>query len=106
MNAVIEKYQSLAALTSKMRDAAARGEWDELAELEEHSRETVAEMKRLDLTPIDENTRLSKVALIKKILADDAAIRSQTEPWMAQLQRIMSNARSENRLLKAYSASF
>lgn len=106
MNAVIEKYQSLAALTSKMRDAAARGEWDELAELEEQSRETVAEMKRLDLTPLDENTRLSKVALIKKILADDAAIRSQTEPWMAQLQRIMSNARSENRLLKAYSASF
>jgi flagellar protein FliT len=105
MNAVIEKYQSLAYLTGKMREAAALGEWDELVELEEQSREQVAEMKRLDLSPIDENTRLSKVALIKKILADDAAIRSQTEPWMAQLQRIMTNARSENRLLKAYSGS-
>lgn len=102
MNAVIEKYQSLATLTSKMRAAAALGEWDELVELEEQSRVLVVEMKALDLAPIDESTRLSKVALIKKILSDDAAIRSQAEPWMAHLQRIMSNARSENRLLKAY----
>lgn len=102
MNAVIEKYESLAEITGKMRDAAAQGEWDLLVELEEQSREQVAAMKLLDMAPIDEATRLRKVALIKKILADDAAIRSQAEPWMAQLQRIMNNARSENRVQKAY----
>ena len=104
MNPVIEKYESLAGITGKMREAAAQGEWDLLAELEEQSRARVAEMKKLDLSPIDEATRLRKVSLIKKILADDAAIRSQTEPWMAQLQRIMDNARSESRVQKAYSA--
>jgi flagellar protein FliT len=103
MNAVIEQYESLANITAQMREAAMQGDWDRLSELEEQSRVRVAEMKALDLKPIDETTRLRKVALIKKILADDAAIRGQAEPWMAQLQRIMNNARSEDRLQKAYS---
>lgn len=102
MNPVIEKYESLANITGKMREAAAQGDWDLLSELEAQSSAKVAEMKVLDLAPINEATRLRKVALIKKILADDAAIRSQAEPWMAQLQRIMGNARSENRVQKAY----
>ena len=103
MNPVIEKYESLAGITGKMREAAAQGEWDLLVELEEQSRTEVAVLKTLDLTPSDEATRLRKVALIKKILADDAVIRSKTELWMDQLQRIMNNARSEDRLQKAYS---
>ncbi len=103
MNAVIEKYEILSSITGKMRDAAAQGEWDLLIELEEQSKRLVAEMKTMDLTPVDEATRLRKVALIRKILADDAAIRSKTELWMEELQRIMNNARSETKLQKAYS---
>lgn len=102
MNAVIEKYELLSSVTGKMREAAAQGEWDLLIELEEQSRDHVAQMKMLDLAPADEATRVRKAALIKKILADDAVIRSQTEQWMAQLQRIMNNARSEDKLQKAY----
>lgn len=104
MNAVIEQYESLASITGKMREAAAQGDWDLLVELEKQSSARVEEMKILDLSPIDEATRLRKVALIKRILADDAQIRSYTEPWMAQLQRIMNSARSEARLQQAYSA--
>ena len=104
MNAVIKKYELLAAITAKMRAAAIQDEWDLFVELEEQSSEQVAELKVMDLTPIDEATRLQKVVLIKKILADDAAIRSTMEPWMAQLQRIMESARSEDRLQKAYTA--
>ena len=104
MNAVIKKYELLAAITAKMRAAAIQDEWDLFVELEEQSSEQVAELKVMDLTPIDEATRLQKVVLIKKILADDAAIRSKMEPWMAQLQRIMESARSEYRLQKAYTA--
>jgi flagellar protein FliT len=106
MNAVIEKYESLATITAQMREAAMQGDWDLLSELEEQSSAHIAEMQVLDLKPVDEATRVRKVSLIKKILADDAAIRSQAEPWMAQLQRIMSNARSEDRLQKAYSAGY
>jgi flagellar protein FliT len=104
MSVVIEKYEALAAITAKMREAAVQDEWDTLIELEEQSTAQVAELKTLDLAPINEATRLRKVALIKQILADDAVIRSKMEPWMAQLQRIMDSARSEDRLQKAYTA--
>jgi len=104
VNAVIKKYELLATITAKMRAAAIQEEWDLFVELEEQSSMQVAELKVMDLSPIDEATRLQKVVLIKKILADDSAIRSKMEPWMAQLQRIMDSARSEDRLQKAYTA--
>ena len=37
MSVVIEKYEVLAGITAKMRDAAAQDEWDLLSELEEQS---------------------------------------------------------------------
>jgi len=106
MRSVIENYQQLSNLTSQMRAAAAQGEWDQLVDLEKQCSSHVEAMKQQDLAPIDESIRLLKVALIHKILADDAAIREQTLPWMAQLQRIMQSSRSEQRLQQAYSSSF
>lgn len=106
MNSVIENYQHLSNITTQMRAAAVHGEWDELVELEQQCSQHVESMKQLDLAPLDEAVRLQKVALIHKILADDAAIRDQTLPWMAQLQRNMQSAISEQRLQKAYSNNF
>ena len=102
MNPVIEQYQFLSGITEKMREAAALGEWDHLVELEQQCSRHVAIMKQQDTVPADEATRQQKAALIRKILADDAAIRSKTEPWMAQLQRIMQSTRTEQRLQQAY----
>lgn len=105
MHPVIENYEQLSSLTGKMREAATQGEWDRLVELEQKCSRHVESMKVLDTTAsLDERTRLRKVELIRKILADDAEVRNCTEPWMAQLQRIMQSARQENRLLEAYSS--
>lgn len=106
MNPVIENYQFLSGITGKMRDAAALGAWDQLLELEQQCSQHVASMKQQDLAPMEESIRLQKVDLIKKILADDAAIRDQTLPWMAQLQRNMQSTRSEQRVQQAYSGNF
>lgn len=107
MHPVIENYEYLSSLTAQMREAAIQGEWDHLVELEQQCSQRVAAMKAHDAnTPLDESTRLRKVELIRKILADDAEIRSRTEPWMAQLQRIMQSARQESRLLDTYSSEF
>lgn len=104
MHPVIENYEHLSSLTAQMRVAATQGQWDYLVELEKQCSQRVASMKTQDAaTPLDEDTRLRKVALIRKILADDADIRNRTEPWMAQLQRIMQSARQEQRLLETYS---
>lgn len=104
MHPVIENYEFLSTLTAQMRDAAVHSQWDNLVELEKQCSQRVAFMKPLDAaTPLDESSRLRKVALIRKILADDAEIRNRVEPWMAQLQRIMTSVGQERRLLDAYS---
>lgn len=105
MNSVIDNYQHLSNITSQMREAAARGEWDQLVELENQCSQFVEKLKQHDLAPVDEGIRLQKVALITKILADDAAIRDQTLPWMAQLQRNMQSSRREQRVRQAYSGN-
>ena len=105
MHPVIENYERLSSLTGQMRAAAVQGEWDRLIELEQQCGRHVESMKALDArAALDERTRLRKVELIRKILADDAEVRNRTEPWMAQLQRIMQSARQEGRLLEAYSS--
>ena len=103
MHPVIENYEFLSSLTAQMREAAVHSQWDNLVELEKQCSQRVACIKPLDAAPLDESTRLRKVALIRKILADDAEIRNRTEPWMAQLQRIMKSVGQERRLLDAYS---
>ena len=105
MNPVIENYEFLSSIMGQMRAAAAQGEWDNLVELENQCSRRVETMKATDAaTPIDENTRLRKVALIQKILADDKEIRTHTEKWMTQLQRQIQSTGQERRLQQAYSA--
>jgi flagellar protein FliT len=106
MKSVLENYQHLSSLTTRMRSAAIQGDWDQLVELEQQCSTHVEAMKHLDLAPVDESIRLQKVALINKILADDAAIRDQTLPWMAKLQNLMQSSRSEQRLQQAYSGDY
>jgi flagellar protein FliT len=100
---VVMNYESLSAITGQMRDAAAQGEWDQLAGLEQLCNQHVASMKSVDaLASLDEPSRQRKIQLIRKILADDAEIRNRTEVWMGQLQRIMQNSRHEQRLQQTY----
>jgi flagellar protein FliT len=103
MNSVIDNYKQLSSLTGQMRMAAMQGEWDHLVELEQQCGQYVALMKQQDLMPLDESARLQKVALINKILADDAAIRDQTMPWMAELQRKIQGSYREQKVRQAYS---
>lgn len=106
MSMLLEEYQRLSGITGQMREAAAGGEWDRLISLEKECKRKVEEIKPRDVVPADPDERAQKVALLKKILADDADIRSRTESWMEQLQRIMQSNRSEQRLQQAYLANY
>ena len=104
MNPEIENYEFISSIMGQMRVAAAQGEWDHLVELEGQCSQRVETMKAQDTAArIDENARLRKVELIRKILDDDKEIRNHTEPWMAQLQRIIQSAGQERRLQQTYS---
>ncbi|MES1983086.1 MAG: flagellar protein FliT [Pseudomonadota bacterium] len=103
MSTVIENYEFLSSITGQMRDAAMQGQWDQLVELEKQCSQRVEIMKAEDTaTVLNESGRLEKVALIRKILADDAEIRRQTEPWMDRLQQLMHSTGQERRLQQAY----
>jgi flagellar protein FliT len=100
---VIANYESLSALIAQMREAAMRGEWDQLINIEHQCSELVATMKLFDAEVIlDEAARQHKNQLINKILADDAEIRNRVQVWMSQLQLSMQSNRQEQRLLHAY----
>lgn len=100
---VVSNYESLSTLTAQMREAAVCGEWEKLIDLEQQCRQLVIVMKQTDVSAaLDEPSRQRKVWLIKKILAQDADIRSRTVAWMGQLQRIMQSNRQEQRLQQAY----
>jgi flagellar protein FliT len=100
---VITNYESLFAITERMREAAAQGEWDQLIALEQQCSRHVAAMKLVDAsTTLDGSTRQRKAQLIKNILTHDADIRSRTQEWMGQLQRIMQSNHQEQRLNQAY----
>ncbi|MFH0934777.1 MAG: flagellar protein FliT [Pseudomonadota bacterium] len=106
MSMVIEDYRQLSDITGQMRAAATEGEWDRLVELEQACRRKVDELKPRDAVPSNPDERQQKIALIKKMLADDADIRNHTETWMHQLQRIMQGTRSEQRLHDTYLANY
>ena len=103
MHPVIENYEQLSSIMGNMRAAAAQEDWDRLVELEKQCSQHVAAMKSADeAAALDEALRLKKVALIRKILADDAEIRNKVDPWLAQIQRLLQSVRQERRLQQAY----
>jgi flagellar protein FliT len=107
MDPVIKNYEFLSSITAQMRMAATHGQWDQLEELEKQCSQHVEIMKTQDMgIPPDESIRLRKMELIRKILEDDAEIRNHTEPWVAQLQRIMHSTGQERRLQQTYSSEY
>lgn len=100
---IIASYESLAAITQQMREAAAQGEWDQLIALEQQCSRHVAAMRLVDASAtLDGSARQRKAQLIKNILSHDADIRSRTQEWMGQLQRIMQSNYQAQRLHQAY----
>ena len=100
---LLSTYDCLARTTGNMLSAAQRGDWDQLVDLEKHCADLVARMSALENDePLPEDLRDRKAAMLRKVLADDAAIRKITEPWLQQLGNMLNANRHERRLLKSY----
>ncbi len=100
---LISTYDCLARTTGHMLSAARSGDWDKLVDLERHCADLVARMSTLEPdAPLPGELRDRKAAMIRKVLADDAAIRNITEPWLQQLGAMLGSNGQERRLLHAY----
>ena len=91
-----------------MLAAAQNDEWDQLVELEKECRkltdELIANNTEYELN-LSEELQQHKVKIIHQVLANDAQIRTITEPWMAQLQNILNTTKCERNLQQAYQSN-
>ena len=104
---VLRIYGTVSVKTSQMLDAAQRGDWDRLVELETECRALIDTLKHADEGPSPPGPDYieRKAELIRKVLADDVEIRKHTEPWMERLQALLGSARQMHKLERAYGAS-
>ncbi len=100
---ILDIYEAIGVKTGAMLEAAKHSDWDRLTALERECCALVETLKRTD-AGAGAGARFvqSKIAFIRKVLADDAEIRKLTEPWMAQLENMLGSARTERRLRRAY----
>lgn len=100
---LLETYDRLSNTTAHMLGAAQAGDWERLADLEKDCSALVARLSSLENDdPLPEPVRIRKGAMIRKVLADDAAIRDITEPWLERLGTMLGANRREQQLLDSY----
>lgn len=102
---VLALYESVSELTGKMLAAAQSGNWDHLAELESRCASHVQVLREGEaVVVLSGERRAHKVAMLRKILADDRAIRDITLPWMAKLSTLLQSSSVERRVATAYAS--
>ncbi len=85
------RYEAIAAISRRMLTAARRALWNDLVHLQEDYRKLVDALKDAETgVRLDDSERLRKYALIRQILADDAAIRDLANPRMANLSALFA----------------
>jgi flagellar protein FliT len=100
---IITTYETILAITGQMLEAARSGDWDRLVALEKDCKKLVEGLIAENYgLPLSSQLQQRKAEIIRKVLADDAEIRNITEPWMAQLQNLLSSAGRERKLSEAY----
>ena len=103
-NEMLIAYESLSELTGTMLNAARKGEWDDLAALEQRCQSHVGRLMQAAPVPLNESEQRTKVAIIRTILQNDAKIRALTEPRLHELQQRLSSTRAGQRSIEAYGA--
>ena len=100
---LLATYDRLSNTTAHMLSAAQKGDWQRLVNLEKDCSDLVARLSNLENDdPLPAGLRERKAAMIRKVLADDAAIRDITEPYLARLGTMLGTNRREQQHLQTY----
>lgn len=96
----IARYEAIATVSGTMLRAARRADWSALPALQEEYRRLVDELKEAEVgVTLDDAELGHKLGLIRRILADDAAIRDLASPDIARLS-VLFDARRSTKVLK------
>ena len=89
---LIEHYEAIARASQSMLDAARAADWNEVGRLEEHCRTLIDALNEASssaaLRPMENRRRME---LLQRILADDAEIRDRSDPWLKQLELLLTS---------------
>lgn len=102
--AVMDMYASIARQSEEMLRAAEAGDWDGLCAAEERCSSLISQLQEIkqNQAKLNEREKQEHIGYLKKILADDAAIRNITEPRLMQLEQFLRAASNNQRLNKTY----
>jgi flagellar protein FliT len=100
---VLSSYEHLAQVTSRMREAAIRDDWDSVIALESECASLYAVlMSAKDARAGDLAHQRRKSELICKVLEDDAQIRERLNGQLVNIWRLLDGHRQVGRLASAY----
>ncbi|AIO34058.1 flagellar protein FliT [Burkholderia pseudomultivorans] len=99
------RYEALAAVSGRMLRAARGADWSALPGLQDEYLRLVDGLKAAEPSvALDESELGRKLDLIRRILADDAAIRDLASPEVARLSALFEARRSTHVLTDLYRA--
>jgi flagellar protein FliT len=91
---LINHYEDIASASRSMLDAAHRGDWATVEQIESRCREMIAALKIAASTDtLSEVEKARRMTLLRTILKDDAQIRLRAEPWLRDLENFLSVSR-------------
>lgn len=96
-SSLLQHYEAIAQASCAMLAAARAGNWIEVERQEERCGALIAILKAADersgsLSVADDRRRMF---LLRQILADDADIRGQAEPWLEPIAPLISTPRTK-----------
>jgi flagellar protein FliT len=87
-------YEAIAELSARMLAAARTGQWGDLRTMQGTYRELIDGLREVDTSSgLDDTSRARKLELVRRILADDAAIRDLTAPSLVRLSALFTTNR-------------
>jgi flagellar protein FliT len=91
---LLPHYEAIAQASCAMLAAAQAGDWIEVVHQEERCCELIAALKSAAAAPLSTAEDALRMQLLRQMLADDAQIRDQTEPWLGPIAPYISTRRT------------
>ncbi|MGZ9059870.1 MAG: flagellar protein FliT [Burkholderiaceae bacterium] len=93
---LLQHYEAIAQASCAMLAAACAGDWIEVARQEERCGALIAILKASDERPalLSATDDARRMALLRRILSDDARIRGHAEPWLEPIVPFISTLRA------------
>jgi flagellar protein FliT len=95
-------YEAMARASRAMLIAARENDWDTVASLERHCAGIIGELRQGSPITLGDAQRKRRYEILEVLLAEDAEIRNLAQPWLAQLQSLLTRPPCDSRLHAAY----